>query len=289
MRKEFLLRLVAALDRYQICVKQLRRDGVKEHTIISAAKLFDLVFIDRFVDFPLRKLVFDRVAEIRPGDLYWNGGDDSAFERFVEKLVGQLGGMVRKVPVWASILIGGKSSRMGQPKHLLPLGRGGVNWLEHTVELLTPMVDGIVLSGEGQIPESCSELVRLPDISGVEGPLSGLLAATRWNPLVNWLVVACDMPHISVQAVRWLLSGRRPGSWGRVPRLADSEFCEPLFALYDFRAAQLFEEQLVQSRMRVGEAARHLKVDNPIIPETLRSSWMNINTPEQLRQIQKNS
>lgn len=287
-RKQFLKRLIAALDRYQICVKLIRYENASKHATIASVKQFDLVLIDRIVDFPVRKIVFEQLDDIRPGDLYWNGGDDFDLERFVEKLVGQLWEILNKVPVWACILIGGKSSRMGHPKHLLPCGDElGGSWLERTVELIHPMVDGIVVSGDGILPESCCDLIRLPDVAGVEGPMSGLLAATRWNPLVNWLAVACDMPQISRQAIKWLMSVRRPGSWGRVPRLADSEFCEPLLAMYDFRAAQLFEEQLVHHRMRVGDVARHFKVDNPIIPESLRSSWQNINTPEQLKLVDK--
>jgi molybdopterin-guanine dinucleotide biosynthesis protein A len=97
------------------------------------------------------------------------------------------------------------------------------------------------------------------------------------------MFVACDMPHITPEAIHWLLSKRRSGCWGRVPRLAGNKHYEPLLAWYDFRAAQLFEEQNYSGNLRIGAVASHLKIDNPVIPETLAYGWQNINTPEQLK------
>jgi molybdopterin-guanine dinucleotide biosynthesis protein A len=90
------------------------------------------------------------------------------------------------------------------------------------------------------------------------------------------------MPHISTEAVQWLLSGRKSGCWGRVPRLAEKDHCEPLFAWYDFRAAQLFENQLYSGNLRIGGAAAHPKIENPVIPKSLRHAWQNFNRPDQI-------
>lgn len=300
-RRWFVRKLVLALDNYQICVNVVRQGSPKRYHVVSLLRQFDLVLLDKPVDFPVRKICFEGGGDQHSDLSYRTVGDDSGMEFFIERLVVLLSEMVVQVPVWACVLIGGKSSRMGCPKHLLPYNTRGtgdiesnfegggqigrLSWLEHTIDVIRPMVSGVVLSGRGDLPASCEHLVRVPDIDGVYGPLSGLLSATRWNPLVSWLVVACDMPQITNESINWLLSGRRPGSWGRVPRFAESEHCEPLFAIYDFRAAQLFEDQLIQNKMRVGEAASHLKVDNPIIPDHLRLAWQNINSPEQLKQI----
>ena len=191
-----------------------------------------------------------------------------------------------KTPVWGCILIGGRSSRMGQPKHLLT-DDYGKTWLEHTVGILKPIVDGIVISGAGTLPESLTGMPRLVDIPGVVGPLTGILAASRWLPSVSWLLVACDMPYISAEAVEWLLSHRRPSDWGCVPRMIGASHFEPLFALYDPRAAGLFESQVLSGDMRMSRVARHPKITNPVIPELLRYGWENVNTPEQLQQVKE--
>jgi len=196
----------------------------------------------------------------------------------------ELGG--GKTPVWGCILIGGKSSRMGQPKHLLT-DDFGKTWLEHIVDILKPSVDGIAISGDGALPDSLTGMPRLVDIPGVVGPLTGILAASRWLPQVSWLLVACDMPYISAETVEWLLSHRRPGDWGCVPRMREASHFEPLFALYDPRATVLFERQALSGDMRMSSVARHPKIKNPVIPELLRYGWENVNTPEQLQQVKE--
>ena len=185
-------------------------------------------------------------------------------------------------PLWACVLIGGRSSRMGQPKHLLQDPQG-FTWLERTVALLQPLVDGFVLSGAGNVPEGLHDLIRLPDIPTVAGPLSGILAALRRYPLVSWLLVACDMPDIREEAVRWLLSRRRPGVWGVVPRLREGGHVEPLLALYDFHCASLFEDLASAGCLRIGAVAENPRIETPLVPELLRSSWRNVNTPEELQ------
>jgi len=199
----------------------------------------------------------------------------------------------QQIPVWACILIGGRSSRMGRPKHLIEKQNAPEKntWLEHTVGLLQPLIgENIALSGGGLVPASLKHLPRLPDIPEARGPLTGILAAMRWQPCVSWLLIACDMPDISTEAVSWLLSHRRPGCWGTVPRLHEDGHVEPLLAHYDYRCGILFERLLASGSLRIGQVARHGKIESPLIPLPLRPSWHNINTPEELavsRQVEQ--
>jgi molybdopterin-guanine dinucleotide biosynthesis protein A len=187
-----------------------------------------------------------------------------------------------ETPVWGCVLIGGRSSRMGRPKHLLE-DQSGVTWLERTVRLLRPFVADVVLSGKGEVPKSLNGLIRLPDIQGVAGPLSGILAAMRWRPAVSWLLVACDMPDISEDAVRWLLARRRPGVLGTVPRLREGGPVEPLLAHYDCRCLPLLEGLVRTGCLRIGMVAANANVETPVVPEHIRMSWRNVNTIEDLR------
>ena len=186
-----------------------------------------------------------------------------------------------KVPVWACVLIGGKSSRMGRPKHLLAGSRGGT-WLEDTVGLLRPLVERVVLSGQGTVPPSLQDLARIADVPGVVGPLAGILAAMRWQPEVSWLLVACDMPCLRSEALQWLLASRRPGRWATMPRRCLDSHVEPLLGHYDRRCRLLFEEIRLAGSLRIGLAARHEKVYTPLIPHEIEEAWDNINTPEEL-------
>lgn len=261
----------------------LRRD------LFVMSSRYDLVLVDGETEFGLRRIYLDDNISHQKQDLYFPQTDSKNQERFCDSLLELLASISESVPVWACILIGGKSSRMGQPKHLIrTLSGGEESWLERTVEEVVPLVDGLVVSGQGELPKALRDTIRIPDVPGVAGPLTGLLSAMRWQPQVSWLVIACDMPFVTVDAAKWLLSEKNPGSWGRLPRIAGSSFCEPLFAWYDKRALQIIEAQLLDGNLRAGRIADHYKIDNPIIPENLAVAWKNVNTPEQLKAVKAN-
>ncbi len=283
LRADFLAGLRVELAKFSLRLAVLRRqDGCSPSAAALLAQRHDLVVVDGADDFPGQRIWLGEGGAETDRDLVWRSGRDADKAGFMGRLLAKLNESVRRTPVWGCVLIGGRSSRMGRPKHLL-VGRGGKTWLENTLSILHPLLDGIVVAGGGLLPEAVADTVRLPDIPGVAGPLAGILSAGRWQPLVSWLLVACDMPFVSTEAVTWLLAGRRAGCWGRVPRIAGQDRPEPLLAWYDFRAIQLFEAQIYTGSMRIGEAVRHHRIDHPVIPESLRFAWENINSPGQLR------
>jgi len=94
------------------------------------------------------------------------------------------------------VLAGGRSSRMGAEKALLPLG--GIPIIERTIARLRPQVEKVVISANGD-PRRFSDLAVpiIGDIVPGCGPLGGLLSGLRWAraagaPFV--LTVACDTP-----------------------------------------------------------------------------------------------
>lgn len=189
----------------------------------------------------------------------------------------------QNIPLRACLLIGGRSSRMGRPKHLIT-GQNGLTWVENTVNLLQPFTDKIVLSGRGDVPVSLNSLVRLPDVPDVQGPLTGILAAMRWKPDSCWLLLACDMPNITSESLEWLLASRRPDSWGTVPRLQEDGFVEPLLALYEPQSKVYFEELYSSGCLRISMVARQSNIATPVVPKSLCRAWSNINTPDELSQ-----
>ncbi len=284
-RAEFGRRLVTVCARRAISavlVKEELAGNTQRYAVQSLARQYDLILVDgKFYASDYRIRVGGHAPPMQEC-MVWAGGSDLALEKFADRLLASLDELVRRVPVWACVLIGGKSSRMGRPKHLIE-DEQKKTWLERTTAVLSPFVDGLVVSGAGMLPKKLADTIRLADIPGVDGPLAGILAAFRWQPNVAWLFVACDMPCISPEALQWLFTDRRAGCWGRVPRLAESKHCEPLLAWYDFRARQLFEKQVDEKDLRIGTVAAHAKIDTPVIPELLRSGWQNINTPDQLQ------
>jgi len=187
----------------------------------------------------------------------------------------------RETPVYACVLIGGKSRRMGQPKHLLE--KEGKIWLEHSLDLLSQLAERVVIVGSGEVPVQLDTYLHLPDIIEAQGPMAGMLSAMRWAPRASWLFAACDMPDISLDAIRWLLDCRAPGVWGVLPALTAGRHVEPLLAYYDFRAAGLFEKMVREKSFSPSRLVLNSKIVTPTPPAQFASAWRNVNTQAELR------
>ncbi|ADW18912.1 Glutamate dehydrogenase (NADP(+)) [Desulfobulbus propionicus DSM 2032] len=185
-----------------------------------------------------------------------------------------------RTPVWGCVLIGGKSSRMGTPKHLLETA--GRTWIERTVAVLRGRVEQVVIAGAGALPAALAEMIRVDDVPGLAGPLAGILAAFRAFPDVSWLVVACDLPDMGEEALQWLLDCRQPGVVAVMPDLAGNGRVEPLLAYYDQSCRPLLEAMAASNQRRINQLRSAPGVATPRPPEHLRPSWRNVNTPRDL-------
>lgn len=183
-------------------------------------------------------------------------------------------------PVWGCILIGGKSARMGTPKHLLQ--REGITWLELILSRLMERTENVVISGDGPIPESLREIPVVKDDPGIRGPLAGIISVFRSYPDVSWVVTACDMPDINNQALDWLLGQRDNGVKAILPDLNGNGLVEPLLAYYDRSCHDLLEQKVSEGEMRPGGLVGHAGVRTPLVPFDLHSSWKNYNSIEDL-------
>jgi len=264
------------------------RTGPERRPVLQLAALarrYDLVLVEGRKPLPCARVWLLREGERRPPRIFGTvlaclpPGADRA-ETAWGLLESWLPAQWRRPPVFGCVLIGGRSTRMGRPKHLLRQGRG--TWLEHTVGCLRPVAEKVVIAGAGEVPRALADAAHLPDAPGVGGPLAGILAAMRWAPWATWLVAACDMPHVSREALEWLLSTRLPGVWAALPRPAGGRGVEPLLAHYDFRALAILEDLAAEGNFSPSRAANHPKALTPTPPAALHRAWQNVNTPEDL-------
>ncbi len=243
---------------------------------------YDLLLVEGFKSSPLNKIWLLGEGEIEaPSDTtieHVLGRDMDRPAWLLAHIDAWLPQQWRRTPLYGALLIGGKSQRMGQPKHLL--AHGGFTWLEQGLSQLEAVAQRVVIVGAGELPPSLESL-RLPDVLEMAGPLAGILAAQRWAPKAGWLVRACDMPQVTHSSLEWLLAQREPGVWGVVPRLG-SEGVEPLLAYYDPRARGLFEAIVAEGGRAPRLIAGHDKVVTPRPPAELVTAWTNINCPLEL-------
>jgi len=92
------------------------------------------------------------------------------------------------------ILAGGKSDRMGQDKALL--NWHGQTLLEHIVTVVSRAADQVQVVGRDSLPD------RLPGL----GPLSGIATALESSETDANLMVAVDLPFLTVDFVKYFRS-----------------------------------------------------------------------------------
>jgi molybdopterin-guanine dinucleotide biosynthesis protein MobB len=252
-----------------------------EMILRSMARRYDLVLVEGHKQTLLPKLWLLRKDEVGPPEevsgivqtLAW---DTDRFGSALNFINDWLPAQWRKTPVYGCVLIGGGSTRMGRPKHLIE--QNGRTWLERTVELLQQACERVVISGGGQVPQSLAEVPRIPDVTVAKGPMAGILAAMRWAPYVSWLVTACDLPDLSKEALEWLISTRAPGVWATLPKLEQGCGAEPLLAHYDFRSHDLIEKLAAESDFRLHRITSHSNIFTPTPSSNLAPAWRNVNT-----------
>jgi molybdopterin-guanine dinucleotide biosynthesis protein A len=142
----------------------------------------------------------------------------------------------------AIVLCGGRSSRMGRPKPLLPW-RGGP-MIAHVVGVLREVVDEVVVvnSAELDLPPLDARIVvdREPGL----GPLAGIREGLWAIAAERAFVTAADAPFLAAQTVRDLL-GRGPA----VAPVSDGHV-QTLCAVYPRRGAVIADALLAAGRMR---------------------------------------
>ena len=247
----------------------------------------DVVFVEGHKSTALPKVWLAQPDDPRvPADvcdvravLPWNGARRAALHRVIEQ---ELRAAAARRPLYTGILIGGGSTRMGRPKALLSYE--GATFLEHVVGVARQHVQHICLLGSGPTPPLDPPPTCIPDAPGLSGPLAGVLAALRWAPGTCWLVLACDLPQLQPAALDWLIHQRAPGRWAVLPKV-DAERVEPLLALYEPQALGLLETLAARGVTALRSLAGEHSVHTPPVPNELRASWTNVNTPNELNQL----
>ena len=174
------------------------------------------------------------------------------------------------------VLVGGRSSRMGRDKALLPF-RGGplVRSVARAVELAA---GSVTLVGHPRRYRPLGFPAIADDYPG-QGPLGGILTALR-HTFADWnLFAACDMPGLSAEFLRRLLdAAERSGALALAPA-GPSGRPEPLCAVYH-RAALPALETAFGNGVRQAAAALQ-EVHAALLPVLEVLPFQNVNTPEE--------
>ena len=186
------------------------------------------------------------------------------------------------------ILCGGRSTRMGTSKALLPFGPETM--LQRVLRLLSTVVSPIVVvaAAEQSLPDLPGDVIVTRDEQQGRGPLEGLRAGLKALPetVESAYVTSCDVPLLVPDFVRTMIA-----------LLADQDvavmeidgFAHPLSAVYRRSTLPHVEALLAEGRLRpvfLFDAVRTRRVQTSemmaVDPQLL--TLRNLNTPEDYRE-----
>lgn len=183
------------------------------------------------------------------------------------------------------ILCGGRSTRMGQSKAMLPFGSSTM--LECVVERLSEVTHEIVAvaARDQELPPLPSYCKVVRDEQPDRGPLEGLrigLRSLRHHCEIAF-VTACDTPLLLSGVVTQLAS--HLGTANAVVPIHKSRL-HPLTAIYRPSLADLAEQQLRRNQQRLidfvhSAEARILDAEELRIADPLLNSLRNLNTADE--------
>lgn len=185
------------------------------------------------------------------------------------------------------ILVGGKSSRMGEDKARLRFGG------RTSVELIAAALQGAtqIITTVGGPHRTVEALPNIPDLRPGRGPLAGIEAALRHANSEYCLVVACDFPFVTGELFEFLL-GRAAGSDAVVPMQADAR-PQPLCAVYRAEnclpaAASAIATDRHSPRALLEQVRTHyIPFDELCHLAGSRNFFFNVNTPANYELAQK--
>ncbi len=183
------------------------------------------------------------------------------------------------------ILAGGKSSRMGSNKALLPF-QGG-RFIEAIYRQFAELFPEVLLVTNNPEQYSFLPCRKVIDLYPGLGALSGLHAGLHHAATPHIFAVACDMPWLNNTLIRWLASLRHNCDVV-IPKVENG--LEPLHALYGKKCLGPMEEALSTNRRRIISFFPQVRVQQfgpgqiaEIDPAF--DSFRNVNTPEDYYQL----
>lgn len=175
------------------------------------------------------------------------------------------------------VLAGGRSSRMGRDKALLPYH--GEVLVQHIAKAVAAAAGSAVLVGDPAVYGSLGYPV-IPDLYPGEGPLGGIITALS-HTNADWnLVTACDMPALSSDFLGVILAAAEQLGEKAVVPVGPGGKPEPLCGVYHRGALATLDRVFARGGRKIMAALDSLPA--ALLPVSGSDAFQNLNTPEDL-------
>jgi len=195
-----------------------------------------------------------------------------------------------------AVLAGGQSRRLGKDKATIELE--GRSLLDRALMTLREVFPRVVIVSPPRDFESQVDAEFVHDPVPPVGPLGGVMAAIRHAGDQTAFVLACDLPFVSTELIRYLLRRSRIGA---LTQDAESDFAvsipcmagrpQPLCGLYGTRCLATIERALGSGDFGVQELLTRVPTEfveiDPDLPFVHEDLFLNINRVEDLRRAQR--
>ena len=181
------------------------------------------------------------------------------------------------------ILAGGRSKRFGSNKALAMVD--GKPLVQNIADQMSSMFVQCLLVTNSPQEYAFLGLAMTGDQYRGMGPLAGIHAALQHISTARAFVVACDMPNVSPELIRYLCTINEQDCDAVIPWLKKGQ--EPLFGVYHKKSLKVIDAFLQQNDCQIIRALAELHVRRVSEQEILSITgnldcFKNINRPEDL-------
>ena len=183
------------------------------------------------------------------------------------------------------ILAGGSSKRYGQDKAFLKIGN--TRLIDSILQEMHTVFKRVILITNEKVKYEYLEIPMFEDLVKGFGPLGGIYTGLMSIPDQAGFFVACDMPHINRQLVRYMVD-IKGNHRAVVPAVADK--IEPLYAIYFQSCLKPIKHLIDTNRYQVrlffdSIPVRYVKEDEIRKFCCPSKAFLNINTPDEFAKI----
>ena len=185
------------------------------------------------------------------------------------------------------VLAGGQSSRLGTDKSFVNMN--GQPLIEQIVAKLARLSDDVIIVTNSPEKYDHLEARLVGDIYPGKGALGGIYSGLRAAANAYSLVVACDMPFLDLNLLRYMILLAR-GHDVVIPRIGG--FLEPLHAIYSKSCLEPIDRLLARGGFKIIDffsevRVRYVEEGEVDIFDPQHLSFFNVNTLSDLEEMKK--
>jgi molybdopterin-guanine dinucleotide biosynthesis protein A len=261
-------------NHYQGTKQILILDEVKEASVLKRlAQLDNIQFVVKLTkDTEYFSFLEEKYPQIKNSSCYTIDQLDE-IANHIDTLIQEKTALVKGL-----ILVGGKSTRMGQDKSEL-------NYFgKPQKEIARELLENNNLETFYSVQNSSENENEIHDKFLNLGPFGGICSAFQKDPNAAWFVLATDVPFVNDEIIQLVLKHRDPSKAATAIKGKSKEFVEPLITIYEPKAYPILLQYLAQGyscprKMLINSDVKIVEINDDFI--------RNINTPEEFTAAKK--